>query len=265
MTQENALSDRSMVLVVDDAEMIRTLVRSFLEKTHEILEAEDGEEGLAMAMERKPDLIITDLMMPEMDGYQLIRAIRANDGINHIPVIMLTSVDTELNKLEGYKLGIDAYLVKPFTADELAVRVDNLIRNRRLTIEHINRTHRLKGADYDGMSIDNEFIHKMDRFIEKNLSNPDLKVHDIAEALSMSLPTFERRLKNLFGTTPKLYIRDYRLTKAAQMLKQRRGNVSEIASFCGFDNNSYFAVCFKEKYQITPSEMLGSALPNYRK
>jgi len=259
---DNTTND--LVLVVDDSEILRSLVKSVLHKEYEVIEAEDGEEGFALALERKPDLIVTDLMMPEMDGYNMVRAIRDTDGINHIPIIMLTSVDTELNQIEGYRIGIDAYLIKPFANQEMKVRVANLITNRKLTKEHVNRMHKLNGAEFDSMSMDNEFIHKLDRLIEKHISNPQLKVQDLADSMGFSQSTFERRLKGLYGTTPKLYIRDYRLTRAMQLLKQRRGSVSDIARKCGFDNNSYFSVCFREKYNVTPSEMLGSAMPKLK-
>lgn len=120
------------ILIVDDSGLIRSLLRVVLEQDYQVSEAKNGREGLQMALERKPDLIITDLMMPELNGYQMVSAIRESADIAHLPTIMLTTIDTEFNELEGYRLGVDAYLLKPFTKEQLIVRVDNLLRNRAL-------------------------------------------------------------------------------------------------------------------------------------
>lgn len=250
---------KERVLIVDDSPMILALLENFLSGHYQLIKAENGEEAFAIALEQKPDLIITDLMMPEMDGYALLKAVRSTTGIDHIPMIMLTAVDTDLNKLEGYKMGLDFYLTKPFGSDELMIHIRNLLDNRKKTKNHMERSIRLGGENLDGANMDEEFMHRMDRIIEQYLADPELKVNHLADGLSISLSTLERRLKQLFNTTPKLYIRDYRLTRAMQLLKQRRGNVNEVASMCGFDNNSYFSVCFREKYGMTPSEMLGNS------
>lgn len=253
----NSQSKRALILVVDDSPLILALLDEFLGHQHELIKAKNGEEALALSLDRLPEMIITDLMMPEMDGYTLLKAIRSHHGLGHVPVIMLTAVDTNMNEQEGYRMGVDAYLTKPFDREELVLRVNNILENRRKTMAFARMD--LNSTTDLGTSFETAFIHRLDRAIEKHVSQSSLKVAHLADELAVSVSTLERKIKHLMDTTPKLYVRDYRLSRAMQLLKQRRGNVKEIAVMCGFDNNSYFTSCFKEKYNMLPSELLGAS------
>ncbi len=261
MFNEFNQADRQ-VLVIDDSPLIRNLLRVVLESEYQVLEAENGKSGLELTLEFRPDLIITDLMMPELDGYQLVKQVRDNGHIAHIPIIMLTTVNTEFNQLEGYRIGVDAYLLKPFTRDDLLIRVNNLIKNRVLAMEYASiRGERIPGlTGRMGESV--SFKSRLDYFLEKELSNTTLKVKLLADSLAMSVSTFERRVKDQLQTTPKLYIRDYRLDRAMLLLQRKADNVSGIARQCGFDNISYFSLCFREKFGSSPSHVLNSGAQN---
>lgn len=241
------------VLIVDDSRLIRSLLRVVLEHDYQVSEAKNGQEGLKLALELKPDLIITDLMMPELNGYQMVSAIRENANIAHLPTIMLTTIDTEFNELEGYRLGVDAYLLKPFTKEQLIVRVDNLLRNRALAY---NSNMNQSEAGHFTFESGQTFEERVDDFLHAQLSNAELKVKHLADYLSMSVSTFERRIKERYDTTPKIFIREFRLNHAVNLLKSRSTNVSGVARACGFDNISYFSLCFREKFGISPSEVL---------
>jgi len=250
---QSHISKSVHVLIVDDSRLIRSLLRVVLEQDYNVSEAKDGREGLKLALELKPDLIITDLMMPELNGYQMVSAIRENADIAHLPTIMLTTIDTEFNELEGYRLGVDAYLLKPFTKEQLMVRVDNLLRNRALAYNS-NNTQTEAGRYKSDSS--QTFEEKVEQFLHAQLANAELKVKHLADFLSMSVSTFERRIKERYDMTPKIYIREYRLNHAVNLLKSRSSNVSGVARACGFDNISYFSLCFREKYGVSPSEVL---------
>ncbi|HCS21691.1 MAG TPA: hypothetical protein DIW47_14225 [Bacteroidetes bacterium] len=254
--ENNPQSAQFKVLVVDDSRLIRSLLRVILEQNYEVFEADNGATGLTRALEVIPDLVITDLMMPELDGYEMIQAMRRIERVAHIPAIMLTSVDTEFNELEGYRVGIDAYLLKPFTKDQLLVRVEGIIRNRLLAYK-ASHIYRNSGDQMQrGLDMEASFGDRLTRHVERELNNTELKVKHLADAMAMSVSTFERRVKEHFSTSPKLFIRDYRLENAMRMLKARRSNVSGVARECGFDNISYFSLCFREKFGFSPSEVL---------
>lgn len=257
--KENTLqSTQPKVLIVDDSRLIRSLLRVVLEQNYEVIEADNGATGLTRALEVTPDLIITDLIMPELDGYEMIQALRRIDRIAHIPTIMLTSVDTEFNELEGYRIGVDAYLLKPFTKDQLLVRVEGLIRNRMLAYKAVHM-YRNNGDNLQrGLEMEVSFGERLNRHVQRELSNTELKVKHLADAMAMSVSTFERRVKEHFNTSPKLFIRDYRLDHAMRLLKARKSNVSGVARECGFDNISYFSLCFREKFGFSPSEVLNA-------
>ncbi|MDX5320753.1 MAG: helix-turn-helix domain-containing protein, partial [Bacteroidota bacterium] len=189
----------------------------------------------------------------ELDGYQLSRAIREDASVAHVPIIMLTTVDTEFNELEGYRAGVDAYLLKPFTKEQLIVRVENMIKNRQLCLSRAPQFQPIQKASE---SYSEDFHRALQKQMEFQLANPDLKVKHLAEAFGLSVSTFERRIKELYETTPKLFIRNYRLDKAKEMLESRLNNVSTIARSCGFDNISYFSLCFREKFGTTPTRVM---------
>lgn len=255
-SQLKVTTSQLKVLIVDDSNLIRSLLRFVLEKDYQVCEADNGAAGLKIASDWIPDLIITDLMMPELDGYQMIMALREKEKTAHIPAIMLTTVDTEFNELEAYRIGADAYLLKPFTKDQMMVRVESLLKNRNLAYHVLNTN--FSGFDNVNNAADPSanFKEHMTRYLESEFNNAGLKVKHIATSMGMSVSTFERRVKENYTTTPKLYIRDYRLNHAMVLLKARRNNVSGVARECGFDNISYFSLCFREKFGFSPSEVL---------
>ncbi|MBI1221138.1 MAG: response regulator [Bacteroidetes bacterium] len=247
------------VLIVDDSRLIRSLLRVVLEKEFRVIEADNGAKGLMMALQEVPEIIITDLMMPELDGYQMVRSIRNDEKAAHIPVIMLTTVDTEFNELEGYRSGVDAYLLKPFTKEQLEVRIENLIRNRNLCF---SKMQKLTSMSFTAMDSEMNFGDRLIYHLNKEFDNPNLKVKNLSDALSMSVSTFERRIKDLYDTTPKLFIRNYRMEQAIEMLREGHMNVSGVARACGFENISYFSLCFREKFGYSPSRVNSLAVAN---
>lgn len=249
------LSDsRVRVLIVEDNSDLRSYLTNILSETYSIFEAVDGEQGETVAIENIPDLIISDLMMPKKDGLELCKALKVNEKTSHIPVILLTARADLESRLEGLQTGADDYIAKPFDARELHVRIHNLIEIRKkIQIKFSNKLN-LVDSEIKADSIEDRFLKNVKATIENHINDTTFSVEQLADELAMSSIQVYRKLKALSGYTPNELIRNIRLEHAAALLAQRAGNVSEIAYQCGFNNLSYFAKCFKEKFGVSPSE-----------
>ncbi|MEQ9376202.1 MAG: response regulator [Imperialibacter sp.] len=247
--------DRLVVLVVEDNPDVRAYIKSQLERQFRIIEAGDGEEGFAMSREQVPDLIISDVMMPVMDGYTLTKKLKEHVGTSHIPVVLLTARADSKDKIEGLVTGADDYLTKPFDGKELAVRIDNLISIRQKLRERIRQQVLLEPSSAEAMSMDEAFIKKAVALVENHLADSELNVEWLSEEMAMSRMHLHRKLKALTDQSPSEFIRSIRLKRAHQLIGQRSATVTEIAFEVGFNNLSYFSKCFKEEYGLLPSEL----------
>ncbi len=245
---------KAKILVVEDSEDVRAHLHEHLEDQFSMLEAFDGEEGLSMATETIPDLVITDLMMPGMDGVELCRRLKTDERTSHIPVIMLTAKATVESRIEGLETGADAYMTKPFNMRELLTRLKNLIEQRKQLRERFSKETDLSPSDIAVTSVDERFLNKAIKIIEDNLGDCDFDVTAMTGEIGMSRMQLFRKLKALTGQTPSEFIRTIRLKRAAQLLRKKFGNVAEITYEVGFNNLSYFAKCFRELYGVSPSE-----------
>jgi len=253
--------DIPLLLIVEDNRDMRNYLRTCLQENYRIREAGNGEAGLEQAFELIPDLVISDVMMSKMDGYQLCEKLKSDERTSHIPVILLTALTSVESKIEGLETGADDFLSKPFDTTELQVRVKNLIDQRRkLTEKFIKNASRLGLSEIlnlpeSGMaSIDEKFLQRSVEVIQHHISNPDFNVDNLADNMNMSRPQFYRKLHALTGLSPNGFIRYNRLQKAAQLLSHHAANVAEIAYDVGFNNPSYFSKCFKEQFGVLPSE-----------
>jgi YesN/AraC family two-component response regulator len=219
-----------------------------------MLEAVDGEEGLSLATDNMPDIIITDLMMPRMDGVELCKKLKTDERTSHIPVIMLTAKATVESRIEGLETGADAYMTKPFNMQELQTRLKSLIEQRKILRERFGKETELGPSDIAVTSVDEKFLTKAIQIIEDNLGDCDFDVTAMTGEIGMSRMQLFRKLKALTNQTPSEFIRTIRLKRAAQLLKKNFGNVAEITYEVGFNNLSYFAKCFRELYGVSPSE-----------
>lgn len=256
-TQLNAqplTGDRPLLLIVEDNPDMRNYMREVLQSDYNIREAHNGDGGLTMAIELIPDLVISDVMMPEMDGFSLCQRLKTDERTCHIPVILLTARVSQESKMEGLETGADDYLTKPFDAHELRVRVSNLIEQRRLLRERFSREIILQPRQIAVTSMDAQFLERAMNVIEEHFSDPDFTPEKFARQLTMSRMQLHRKLKALTNQTTGEFIRHMRLQRAAQLLTLHSGNVSEIAYAVGFNNLSYFAKCFRELFGRTPSE-----------
>lgn len=250
-----------LLLIVDDNTDIRTFVREQFENTYQIIEAENGQLGLESALATLPDIVITDLMMPVMDGIELCRALRSDIKTSHIPVIMLTALATVESKIEGLETGADDYVNKPFNAQELSVRVRNLIEQRRLLRKRFAGKNNEQGKDSPGLpSAEKVFLNKVEAYIQDHIIDSKLTVEHLGEALNMSRVQLFRKLKAISGQSPSQMIRVIRLRKAAELLASGTSNVAEAMYGSGFDNPSYFAKVFRTEYGCSPSEYKEKAL-----
>ncbi len=246
----------TIVLVIDDHIDIRRYIRGRLGDHYQILEADNGEAGVAMAIEHVPDLIVSDVMMPKMDGYGVCEAVKTNPKTSHIPVILLTAKAGEESKLAGLETGADDYLTKPFSSDELQVRVRNLIELRRKLREKFRREGILQPEALEVTSVEEVFLLELKKVLEDHMAEEDFSIDVLCRELGMSERQLQRKLRALTGQRPTEVIRDARLQRAKSLLEQHAGNVSEVAFEVGFNNLSYFAKCFREKYNISPSEFV---------
>ena len=249
----------NILLIVDDNADIRSYIRSIFDKDYQIIEAVNGKEGILKATERIPDLIISDLMMPEMDGFEFCKRLKSDEKTSHIPIIMLTAKANIESRIEGFELGADEYLIKPFNTNEIVARVKNLILTRESLKKYFTKDIiELKPSEIKVNSIDKAFIIKAKSIIEKNLSNSQFDLENFAQEMSMSTVQLRRKIKALTNNTVIEFIRHYRLHQASNLLKQKSGTVSDIAYQVGFESLSYFTKMFQEEFGMTPSEYIAA-------
>ena len=275
-TEEQEKDDQlPLLLVVEDNADIRQYISDTFSEDFTILEAADGEQGVQMALEHTPDIIVSDIMMPRLNGIQLTRQLKNDLRTSHIPIILLTAKTTDDDKLEGYDSGADSYLTKPFTARLLASRIQNLLTARRRLAEmlktgHGDRLHdpslgqepdptTLPGIDsHPSISLshlDREFLERLNRTIEDNIMQTDIDMAFLTDRMAMSHSTFYRKVKALTGLTAKEYVRKRRLQHCYQLIESGDYNVTEAAMMTGFNQMAHFREVFKHEFGILPSEV----------
>ena len=248
---------QKLVVVEDDAE-IRDYLDTELSTDYDIIKCTNGKEGLQATLKELPDLVISDIMMPEMDGNTLCSKIKTNATTSHIPVILLTAKSREEDQLEGLATGADAYIVKPFNMDILRRTIVNLIHSHQLLQLKYGRNDQLEELveDIKMKSPDEKLLERVMTVINKNLGNSDLSVDKIADEVGISRVHLHRKMKELTGQTPHDFIRNIRLKKAASLLSLGDMNVSEVMYACGFSNAASFSTVFKKLYGVSPREFM---------
>ncbi len=252
--QPSSVTEKPMVLIVEDNKDIRQHIMQHFDRNFSLVEAIDGRAGWLIATEVIPDLVITDLMMPHMDGTELCRQLKTDERTSHIPVIMLTARASLEDKLKGLETGADDYVSKPFNMKELLVRSVNLVEQRRKLRDRFSREITLEPRDVTITSLDEKFLLRAIAIVEKNLGNEQFSVSLFCDEINMSHSTLFRKLYALTGQSPVDFINTIRLKKAAILLRRNFGNVTVVALEVGFANPSYFAKIFKKQFGIAPRQ-----------
>ena len=257
-------SDGFSILVVEDNEELKAFLKSILSENYTVITASNGEEGLQHAVDDLPDLIISDVMMPVMDGLEMIRQIKENNNICHIPIIVLSAKASLDDRIAGLEQGIDDYITKPFSATYLKTRVASLLRQRKALQElYMNRLMEGKNTSSpDPLTpsqpqitpYDEQFMKKVMAYMEEQMDNAELTIDEFAEQLMLSRTIFYRKLKSIVGLTPVDFIREIRIKRAVQLIDSDEYNFSQVAYMTGFNDPKYFSKCFKKVIGITPSE-----------
>ncbi|HYG38574.1 MAG TPA: response regulator [Cytophagales bacterium] len=244
------------ILVVDDNEDLRKYIRSCLGEGFMIYEAKNGTEGLISAKQHFPNLIISDLMMPEMDGMEFCLRIKEDFEISHIPVILLTAKTDEESKIEGYEKGADDYITKPFSKDLLMARIDNLIRSRNKLRESFKEKVILEPKKVTVSSPDEKFLVKAMEIVESNIHNSEFDATEFVKGMGMSRSLVYMKLKELINLSPAEFIKITRLKRACQLLKEKKYRISDVCYMIGFTDPHYFTISFKKLYGKTPTEFI---------
>ncbi|WP_455673927.1 two-component regulator propeller domain-containing protein [Phocaeicola sp.] len=263
-TQETAVhpagNGRLNILVVEDNKDMRDYIRSILAEYYNVTEASQGEEALAVLKEQNIDFIISDLMMPIMDGMELSRRVKANFSISHIPFLMLTAKTSNEARIESFRIGVDEYLLKPFDDTLLLARISNILENRRRYQRRFMHSMDVEALNIDEDSSDKKFLDKAMQVVKENYKNSYYEVSDFIEAMGVSRSLLNRKMNNLTGQSAGHFMRNYRLNIARELLLKNRVthnmNISEIAYEVGFNDPKYFTRCFTKHFNITPSSLL---------
>ena len=246
--------EREIILIVEDHRDLRAFIRQHLEPAYQILEAVDGADGVDKAIARIPDLIISDVMMPEMDGFALCEKLKEDEKTSHVPIILLTAKASAEAKIAGLETGADDYLTKPFDSKELQVRVRNLIEQRRKLRQRFSREVVLKPAEIAITSVDEAFLHRVKAAVEAHLGEEEFSVEELAREVAMSRMQLHRKLRALTDQSAGQFILSMRLERAVDLMRQDAGTIAEIAYMTGFNTPNYFAKCFRRQFGCSPSE-----------
>ena len=245
---------KSTLLIVEDNPEIRDYLASELSKLYDVKTAENGKTGLNLTKEILPDLIITDIMMPEMDGIEFTRIVKNDVETCHIPVIMLTAKGTEEQRIEGLETGADSYIPKPFNPKHLLVRIQKLLELRKALKEKFSKDAGFN-AEQTAVSVpDRDLLRKVTTVIKKRISDSQLSVETLSEEVGLSRGHLQRKLKSLTGQNPNEFIRIIRLKQAAEILSQKDVTIAEVADMVGFGSQSYFSTAFTKQFNISPSQ-----------
>ena len=275
-------SSKELMLLVEDNQELRSFLRSIFASTYRVVEASDGMEGWSKALKYLPDIIISDVMMPEKDGIEMTRELRADMTTSHIPIILLTAKTTIESKLEGLEYGADDYITKPFSATYLQARVENLLMQRKklqnfyrdsLTHVTVSETPVAQGETLAGHASaepvssaaeepampemspnDRKFMDKLVDLMEQNMDNGELVVDDLVRELAVSRSVFFKKLKTLTGLAPVEFIKEMRIKRAAQLIETGEFNMTQISYMVGINDPRYFSKCFKAQVGMTPTE-----------
>lgn len=244
-----------LVQIVDDNPDIRTFVADCLKNKYQVIEAINGAEGVELARQQIPDLVISDLMMPQMDGHELCHHLKTDELTSHIPIILLTAKANRDSKLQGLRMGADDYMLKPFDSEELALRIHNLIRLRQKLKEKYGGSKLPETAKKPALDLEDEFLQKVIALMDEHLHEEDFAANILYQKLFLSPRQIQRKLKALSGMTPTNFIRQYRLQIAYEKIQKREGTISEIAVSVGIPNLAYFSRAFKKEFGVPPSEL----------
>ena len=255
-TASPSAPEKPTVLIVEDNEDMRQFIRYILSDSYNLIEAENGEEGFEVAKKYLPDVVISDVMMPKTDGFDLCQLIKTNVATNHIPVILLTAYALDEQKQVGFESGADAYISKPFNVKLLKTRVRKLIENRKKIRESFSNFLLNETKQETLGKVEQQFITDFTQYVENSIANPELNIDEIADALGLSRSNLYRKIKSLTDYSPNELIRTIRVKYAKQLLNSKAKSISEVAYEVGFSSPSYFAKCFKDFYNESPTEYL---------
>lgn len=255
-TASPSAPEKPTVLIVEDNEDMRQFIRYILSDNYNLIEAENGEEGFEVAKKHLPDVVISDVMMPKTDGFDLCQLLKTNVATNHIPVILLTAYALDEQKQVGFESGADAYISKPFNVKLLKTRVRKLIENRKKMRESFSNFLLNETKQETLGKVEQQFITDFTQYVENSIANPELNIDEIADALGLSRSNLYRKIKSLTDYSPNELIRTIRVKYAKQLLNSKAKSISEVAYEVGFSSPSYFAKCFKDFYNESPTEYL---------
>lgn len=242
----------STILIIEDDPTVRENLEEILKfKGFSVLSAHDGRSGFEIAKRKEPELIISDIMMPEMDGYQVLKSIRQYPTLAHTPVILLTAKTLSESKIKGLEYGADDYITKPFDTKELIARVTNILELRKKLKAKVY----LESQKTNVESTEDIFMRDLIQIFSKNLENSHFAIEDAVVELGLSKSTIQRRVKSITDKTFNQLLREFRLEQAKQILEQKGGNISEVAYAVGFNSVSYFSFSFKNYFGFPPTEL----------
>jgi CheY-like chemotaxis protein len=251
-TVDEFINKEKLILLVEDNEELRKAIKNELAKYYAVIEASNGKEGLLVALSKSPDLIITDVMMPEMDGKELCHLLKTNFKTSHIPIIMLTALADIDNKIQGLETGADAYVEKPFNVEVLKATINNLIKLRKNITNVLEETDATKQ-----LTPDEFFLSDVINIIKKNIKESDFSIDDLCDIMGLSRSNLYRKLKGLIQMSPSDLIIKIKLTHAEEMMKTKtQARISDIAYESGFSDPKYFSTLFKKHYGKTPKEFI---------
>ncbi|MFW6326932.1 MAG: hybrid sensor histidine kinase/response regulator transcription factor [Bacteroidota bacterium] len=246
----------NIILVIEDNQDMRLFIKSSLFNEFKILEATNGKEGFEMAVENIPDLILCDVMMPEMNGIELVQKLKNDARTSHVPVVFLTAKASEESRITGLETGAEDYITKPFSVDILKQRITNILNARKVLQEKFSKEILLEPTNVKIVSYDEKFLERSVQIVEKFMDDPDFNVDQLSKEVGISRIQLYRKMNALINLTPNEFIKLIRSKRAAQLLGQKAINISEVTYAVGFRDTSYFRKCFKKQYGISPSEFM---------